>query len=241
MPDDTSTMSGQRRVTRPCTEREAAVWLTRTAEGRQWANQHRGSKSMRQLVFEACEASRLAAAAVNAAAARDQATDKRKEAPMSSTTTILKSARALGEHGVTALIQKHADSVRLPNETSAQAFVRVFTADDATGKALRYVHSVAKGVVTADSPDGLGRSEGVRSGALSASAYDASDAELEDSAEDDRDSALALLEQLADKLRAKRPELSKAAAFSKVYCDPANVALAARERAQSRRRLGVAV
>jgi hypothetical protein len=46
------------------------------------------------------------------------------------TTRILKNLRRMGEVGAYELIQKYADSVRQPSETSAMAFSRVFCAND---------------------------------------------------------------------------------------------------------------
>jgi hypothetical protein len=180
---------------------------------------------MRQLVHEAVEASRLAADAANAAAARE--TDKRKARTMSSNERILKNISTMGEAAYAAAVQKYADSVKRPGETSAMAFSRIFCGTDAESIAIRKFWQVAK--------------QGGGDGALSASEYDDADAELQDDAEDDRDSALRLLEQLADKLRSRNPSLSKAAAFTAIYCDPQYAPLAKRERAASMRRIGATV
>jgi hypothetical protein len=151
-------------------------------------------------------------------ASRRAPTNKREATEMDPTTKILKSARQLGEHGMTALIQKYADSNRLPNETSAQAFTRIFTDESNTGQALRHVYAIAKGQAVApiDEP--------------------ADDDERDDA--DDVEVALRRIESLADQLRARFPSLTKAQAFSKIYTDPANVALAKRERRASMRRIG---
>jgi hypothetical protein len=61
--------------------------------------------------------------------------------------------------------------------------------------------------------------------------YTARDAEIEDD-------ALKQLEQLAAQERRRNPSLSKAQSFTKVYVDPANIALVKRERAQNRPRVG---
>jgi hypothetical protein len=240
MPDDISSqsMGGQR--CRGCTPKEAARWLRTADEGRLWARQREGTMSMAQMVHEAVEASRIAAAAANAAAERDEAPDKRKRKreapPMSSTATILKNARALGEHGMTKLITDYAKQ-RFPELTAAQAFVKCFTEDSDEGKALRTIHAISKGVVDADGPEreyGFGRGRGVAGGALDPD-------EVEDEAEGEQDDAMDELNELAEQERKRDPSLSKAAAFTKVFCDPANVALAKRERTASMRKIGVAV
>jgi hypothetical protein len=151
---------------------------------------------------------------------------------MSRSTTI----RSLGEHGFTRVIQKYADTVRLPNETSAQAFNRVFTSDDAEGQAIRKCWQIAKGTVVADSSErqyGLGDSIGVESGPLDPDEYDGADERITDDANAD---AMALLERLADKLRQRNPGMSKAQSFTRVYTDPQYAHLAKRERAQNRPR-----
>jgi hypothetical protein len=51
---------------------------------------------------------------------------------------------------------------------------------------------------------------------------------------DDPKTALAQLQELVDAQRAQHPELSEAGAFARVYLDPANKDLAARERAENR-------
>jgi hypothetical protein len=192
-------------------QKQAAVWLIRTSKGRAWARQHGGQ--MREMVDDLVEASADAAAKINA---RREAT-KQHEAPMSSTATILKTARRLGEAGVFAVIQKYADSVRLPNETSAQAFTRIFLADTAESQALRYLHSVAKGV---DEPSGF-----------------TADPDERDDA--DGDDAMDELERLAAEERRRDPSLTRAKAFTRVFVDPANASLAKRERMQSMRKIGV--
>ena len=54
--------------------------------------------------------------------------------------------------------------------------------------------------------------------------------------DDDDDDALEELNRLAEKERRRENGMTKAAAFAKVYCDPANAKLAQRERAQNRPR-----
>jgi hypothetical protein len=122
---------------RGLSRRECAEWLVHDAAGRQWAREREGTMSMAAMVAELFNRSAHSAAQINA---------QRKASTMSNTETILKKARALGEHGVTAMIQKYANSVKLPGETSAQAFTRVFLEDSGEGRAMRTIHAISKGV-----------------------------------------------------------------------------------------------
>jgi hypothetical protein len=54
---------------------------------------------------------------------------------------------------------------------------------------------------------------------------------------DDQTDALAQLQKLADEQRQRAPEFTKEQAFAKVYSDPDNAALVAKERRQNRPRL----
>jgi hypothetical protein len=128
---------------------------------------------------------------------------------------INKTLRAVGEHGFAKMIQKYANSVRLPNETQAQAFTRVFTSDDSEGQAIRRAWRVSKGDDNPHDP------------------LNEPDDEDEREDEDDTD-ALAELEELGAEERRRNPKLSKAQAFTKAYTD--NPALAAKERRQHRPR-----
>jgi hypothetical protein len=127
-----------------------------------------------------------------------------------------KTLREVGEHGFSKMIQKYADSVRLPNETQAQAFTRVFTSDDSEGQAIRRAWRVSKGDDNPHDP--------------------LNEPDDEDEREDERDEGDALeeLNRLSEKER-RRSGTSKAVAFAKVYTDPANAKLAQRERMQNRR------
>ena len=65
-----------------------------------------------------------------------------------------------------------------------------------------------------------------------------------DAADEDPSDALAQIEEIVRQQRARNPEMAKlspAAAFAKVYCDPANARLAAAERRQNRPQPRVAV
>jgi hypothetical protein len=145
---------------------------------------------------------------------------RQHEASMDSTSNILKNLRDMGEASFTRVIQKHADSVKLPGETSAMAFNRVFTSPDAQGRAIRNAWLISKGTVAADDGDGV----------ADAVADD-------DDREDGGPSSLELLQRLADKLRAQHPEWSREKCFTAVYTDPQFAHLAKRERAQSMRKL----
>jgi hypothetical protein len=232
MPDDFSQMNGQ-----PCrgmTAKECARWLIHDDAGRAWANERLGTMSMAQIVANLVNLSANAAAEANKH--REVASSKRKrEAPMNGTTTILKNARALGEHGMTALITDYAKRL-YPTMTREAAFVKCFTEDSPQGRALRTVHAVSKGqVVDADGPEseyGLGSGRGVSGGALDPD-------EVNEAAADETngDDVMALLERLAAALRVRDPSMTKAAAFTKAYID--NPHLAAMERRTAYRKLGV--
>ena len=119
----------------------------------------------------------------------------------------------LTEHEISDLIFKHAQVSRRDGETPAQAFSRVFLADTDEGFDFRKAVQIAKGQMV------------VRPTQVGGDAAQAVD---------DPEDALAQLEELADEQRRRSPQLSKAAAFAKVYSDPANAALAAKERRQNR-------
>src|SRR5262249_2264309 len=138
---------------------------------------------------------------------------------MDSTSNILKNLSSMGEAAYTRVVQKYADSVRLPNETSAQTFSRVFSAPDAEGRAIRNAWLISKGAVAVDDAD------------------DVADAVADDDREDGGPSSLEWLQRLADKLRAQHPEWTREKCFTKVYTDPAYAHLAKRERASSLRKL----
>lgn len=55
----------------------------------------------------------------------------------------------------------------------------------------------------------------------------------DDTASDEED-ALAQLDKLVERMRAAQPQLTKSQAFDRVYSNPANAALAMRERLQNR-------
>jgi hypothetical protein len=122
---------------------------------------------------------------------------------------LTKTLREVGEHGFTKMIENYAKTV-FPTLTRAQAFTKVFTADDAEGRAIRSAYQIAKQGV-ADEPD-------------------------DDDEADDAGDALREIEALAADIRRRFPALTKAQAFTKAYTDPANAKLAQRERAQNRPR-----
>jgi hypothetical protein len=110
----------------------------------------------------------------------------------------------------TAIIQKFASNNRLPNESAAQAFVRIFSEDSPQGLAIRKCWLLSKGqsIITDDDDDARNNN--------------------------DDDDAMEELEALAAAERERKPSLTKAAAFSKVYAE--NPELAAKERLQNRPR-----
>jgi hypothetical protein len=124
--------------------------------------------------------------------------------------------RQVGEAGFSKMIEKHASANRLPGETPAQAFTRIFTEDSDQGAAIRKCWQIAKQL----DPDEA-RAEGRR---------------VVDDAVDDELDALARVERLAVEERRRDPKLTKAQAFTKAYTDPANAALAQRERRANRPR-----
>jgi hypothetical protein len=141
--------------------------------------------------------------------ASQRPTEKRNEAPKMDMTKTL---RAVGEHGFTKMIEKYAKTVH-PTLTKEQAFCKVFLADDDEGAAIRRAWQIAKqGSAPLD------------------------DDEAEDEADGVEDDALEELQELATAERRRCPTLTKAQAFTKVYVDPANAKLAARERRANRPR-----
>jgi hypothetical protein len=101
-----------------------------------------------------------------------------------------------------------------PNDRPDQAFAKYFEGNEV----VRRAHAVVKAT--------LMPLLGVHVGGQSAV----------DAADDDPSDALAQIEALVAQMRAAQPALSKAQAFEKVYCDPANARLAAAERRQNRPR-----
>ena len=124
---------------------------------------------------------------------------------------MTKTLREVGEAGFTKMIETYAKTVH-PTLTREQAFTKVFLADDAEGAAIRRAWQISKG-------------QGIAAGALD-----------EPSEDDDEGDALDELNALAAEERRRNPKLTKQAAFTKIYVDPANAALAAKERRQNRPR-----
>jgi hypothetical protein len=116
------------------------------------------------------------------------------------------------EHELSAAIEVHARKL-YPNHTAASAFSKVYSAATDEGLAFRKAVQRLKGQATLV-PLSVG-------GAAAEAVNNPAD-------------ALAQIEALAAKLRAQFPQISKAAAFSKIYTDPAHAALAAAERRQNR-------
>jgi hypothetical protein len=130
---------------------------------------------------------------------------------------------------------------------------KLYCADDDAGRALRAAHQMSKGVTIVHFGEGTGTcamdAEGLAvqypprrfaDGSSSPddfnSAEGVSDEPEEDLAAESED-AMAALDAKAVELRKRDPSLSHAQAFSKAYCDPANVHLVRRERMASRAKL----
>jgi len=125
----------------------------------------------------------------------------------------------LTEHELTKMISDFAQHDRRSGETGAQAFARVFSADTDEGSLFRKAVAIAKTLP-------LMITEPVQVGGAAAQDVD------------DPTDALAHLQKLADEQRRRAPEFTKEQAFAKVYSDPNNAPLVAKERRQNRPRAG---
>jgi hypothetical protein len=145
----------------------------------------------------------------------------KKERPMESLTKIIKDAGfiavakamtdegrtyGINEHEFTEFATEHAQRL-YPDKTPAAAFAAAFTDGSADGLTLRRAHRVVR-------DEQLGSTYAKAADRGSNSAYGE------------------LLAKAAE-LRKVRPELREAQAFAKVFSDPANSALATRERIES--------
>lgn len=106
-------------------------------------------------------------------------------------------------------IQKYASANRLPGESAAQAFSRVFSADNDEGLAFRKAVAVCKGATL--EPLMVG----------GAAAQDVNDPK----------DALAQLNRLAEEQRRRSPELTLAQSFARVYSERPDLASAERRQA----------
>jgi hypothetical protein len=143
-------------------------------------------------------------------------TSEKREVDMNDTQTILKNLRSMGEHQFSKILGDYARQVH-PTLPAAVAFAKIFTEDSPEGIAIRRAWLISKG-----------------QGLAATSALDESD--VDDANDEIEGGALERLEELAAEERRRNPGMSKAAAFSKVYIDPANARLAQRERQQNRPR-----
>ncbi len=191
------------------TRAEALHFLLHSKNGQALAAKR--SESLDELADLLCSASERVVAKRRAALRAEQA---KREGNMD-TATILKNIKTMGEHEFTRIITVFAKK-QYPELTPERAFSKVFTGDNAVSQAIRTLHGVAKSAPLRKTDE----------------TWDA-DA---DEREDDEADPLQLLEQLADALRRKRPELSKAHAFTAIYTDPQYAPLAKRERARYRPR-----
>jgi hypothetical protein len=131
-----------------------------------------------------------------------------------STTTLLKALQGMTESEFVKIVTRVAKE-QFPSLSGAAAFTKLFTDDNPESAAIRTAHAIVKRAA-------------IGGGAVDESPPDEDDLEDADALEE--------LEELAEQERRRNPGMSKAVAFSKIYCDPANARLAQRERAQNRPR-----
>jgi hypothetical protein len=129
---------------------------------------------------------------------------------------IVKALSRVGEAEYTRIVADYAKTIH-PELSRERAFIKVFEADDAEGRAIRRAWQIAKQGAPLDPDDA--KAEGRR---------------VIDDALDDDDDALARVERLAIEEHRRNPKLTKAQAFTKAYTD--NPELAAKERRQNRPR-----
>jgi hypothetical protein len=126
-------------------------------------------------------------------------------------TRMVKNVKAMGEAEYTRIVGDYAKRLH-PELTRERAFAKIFIEDSDEGRAIRKMWQVSKeGDLESDGRDDA------------------------PTVEDDED-AMEELERLAEQQRRRENGMSKAAAFTKVYTDPANAKLAQRERMQNRPR-----
>jgi hypothetical protein len=116
---------------------------------------------------------------------------------------IAKGATSLTEHEFTSLLMESAKVNKLAGESDAAAFSRIFMAD----LNIRKAHAITKNTLAPPSP-----TEPVLV--------------VDNVSKADQSTACTKLQTLATELRRQSPQLSEAQAFSKVFTDPANAALA---------------
>ncbi len=147
-------------------------------------------------------------------ASQRTATYKQREATkMGSTAKVLRNLKSMGEAEFVRITTDVAKK-QFPELTRERAFSKLFTADDSEGRALRAAWRISK------------------QGGVASSPLD----EPSDTDDETDEEALAKLEALAEAERRRNPGMTKAVAFSKVYCDPANARLAQAERRANRPR-----
>jgi hypothetical protein len=147
-----------------------------------------------------------------------EASNRNKRNEETNMNNIVKALSRVGEAEYVAMVTRYAKTIH-PELSRERAFTKVFEADDAEGRAIRRAWLIAKQGAPLD-PDEA-RAEGRR---------------VVDDAVDDELDALARVERLAVEERRRNPALTKAQAFTKAYTDPANAALAQRERLANRPR-----
>jgi hypothetical protein len=125
--------------------------------------------------------------------------------------TLTQDPCGINEHEFTRLVTEYAKTQH-PNLTEAQAFEKVFAANDETGRTLRQAYAVTKAL-----PPVLDFQPMVVSGATT----------FQDALED-RSEAYDAIVEMARKLRQRIPELTEAQAFERTLADPVNRAMAER-------------
>ncbi len=122
---------------------------------------------------------------------------------------------ALTEAEFTEILMDHARLSKRDRETAAQAFARIFSDMSPEGVQLRKAHAIVKGLAIIEPRQVGGRDA---------------------TAVDNPTGALAQLQKLAEEQRQRNPALTLDQAFARVYSDPLNRELAARERQENRPR-----
>jgi hypothetical protein len=145
-------------------------------------------------------------------------------------------AGSLDEHEFTKLVTEHARHA-YPDMSPEQAFAKIFSADDESGKLLRQAHALTKSWPAPVSLEPLvsGGSDGFPTVTRRPGSSDGRKTRTEDGL----GTAYEQLTQLAESQRRAGETASQA--FARIYSDPAYKHLADAERAQSRPAYGVRI
>jgi hypothetical protein len=127
-------------------------WLQHSARGAALAA--RRPESLSDLADLVVEASATEAAEMNKREGRVAPTNKQKEVSIMSEKpfdaylfakrVVADNLSAVSEQQATELIKKYADEHKLPHESSAAAFSRIYTGDDDVGLSFRKMIQIAK-------------------------------------------------------------------------------------------------